>query len=120
LAWELWNEVELTDNYDFVKVSAWHNHMAEFIRNNDPYGHLITTSSDYRFGSLQSLDLLTVHRYGPTGFLDIGGAVHDLISNLLQQYKKPVILAEFGADWRWSDDSYTIKDAEGVQIHNGI
>jgi hypothetical protein len=120
LAWELWNEVELTDNYDFVKVSEWHNDMAEFVRNNDPYGHLITTSSDSRFGSLQSLDLLTVHRYGPTGFLDIGGAVHDLIGDLVQQYQKPVILAEFGADWRWSNDSYTTKDAEGVQIHNGI
>jgi len=120
LAWELWNEVELTDNYDFVKVSEWHNDMVEFIRKNDPYGHLITTSSDSRFGSLQSLDLLTVHRYGPTGFLNIGGAVHDLISDLIQQYHKPVILSEFGADWRWSDDSYTTKDVDGVQIHNGI
>ncbi len=120
LAWELWNEVELTDNYDFAEVSEWHNIMAEFVRNSDPYGHLITTSSDPRFGSLQSLDLLTVHRYGPTGFLDIGGAVHDLISDLVQRYQKPVVLAEFGADWRWSDDSYTTRDVEGVQIHNGI
>jgi hypothetical protein len=61
-----------------------------------------------------------VHRYGPTGFLDIGGAVHDIISDLIQQYHKPVILSEFGADWRWSDDSYTTKDVDGVQIHNGI
>ncbi len=120
LAWELWNEVELTDNYDFAEVSQWHNEMAEFVRSSDPYGHLITTSSDSRFGSLQSLDLLTVHRYGPTGFLDIGGAVHDLIVDLVQRYQKPVILAEFGADWRWSEDSYTTRDVDGVQIHNGI
>ena len=120
LAWELWNEVELTDSYDFETVGEWHNDMAEFIRQIDPYSHLITTSSDPRFGSLQSLDLLTVHRYGPTGFLDIGGAVHDLISNLLALYHKPVLLSEFGADWRWTGDSYTTKDTEGVQIHNGI
>jgi hypothetical protein len=120
LAWELWNEVELTDNYDFATVSQWHNEMAEYIRSIDPYGHLITTSSDPQFGNLQSLDLLTVHRYGPTGFLDIGGAVHDLIVDLVQRYHKPVVLAEFGADWRWSADSYTTRDVDGVQIHNGI
>ncbi len=120
LAWELWNEVELTDNYDFAEVSQWHNEMSEYVRSIDPYGHLITTSSDSQFGSLQSLDFLTVHRYGPTGFLDISGAVHDLIVDLVQRYHEPVVLAEFGADWRWSADSYTTSDVDGVQIHNGI
>lgn len=120
LAWELWNEVELTDNYDFGTVAKWHTEMAQYIRQIDPYKHLITTSSDPKFGSLNSIDFLTVHRYGPTGFLDIGDAVHDMLSSLIQRYRKPVLLSEFGADWRWFGDSYTNKDTEGIQIHNGI
>ncbi len=120
LAWELWNEVELTDNYNFEQVADWHNLMAQYLLQIDPYRHLVTTSSDPHFGNLDSMDLLTVHRYGPAGFLDIGGAIHSMISELLQSYEKPVLVSEFGADWRWFDDPYTTKDKEGVQIHNGI
>lgn len=120
LAWELWNEVELTDNYEFEMVAEWHNEMTTYLRGIDPYGHLVTTSSDPRFGGLDSMDFLTVHRYGPPGFLDIGGALHSMIEHLLERHEKPVLVSEFGADWRWSGDPYTTKDTEGVQIHNGI
>jgi hypothetical protein len=120
LAWELWNEVELTDNYDFETVAEWHNQMADFLRQLDPHSHLVTTSSDSNFGDEEYIDFLTVHRYGPTGFLDIGGTVHNMISELIDQYQKPVLLSEFGADWRWFGDSYTTKDTEGIQIHNGV
>jgi len=120
LAWELWNEVELTDDYSFEVVAEWHEEMATYLRQIDPYGHLITTSSDPRFGDLGSMGLLTVHRYGPPGFLDIGGALHSMIEYFLERYQKPVLVSEFGADWRWSGDPYTTKDTEGVQIHNGI
>jgi len=120
LAWELWNEVELTDNYNFEQVAEWHDSMARYLVHIDPYRHLITTSSDPRFGGLDSMDLLTVHRYGPAGFLDIGGAMHSMVNGLLESYQKPVLVSEFGADWRWFDDPYTTKDEEGVQIHNGI
>jgi len=120
LAWELWNEVELTDNYNFNEVAEWHEEMARYIRQIDPYKHLITTSSDLRFGSLNSMDFLTIHKYGPMGFLDIADVIHTLISELTERYEKPVLVTEFGADWRWFGDPYTLKDNEGIQIHNGV
>jgi len=120
LAWELWNEVELTDKYDFGAVAEWHGDVVQYLRQIDPYNHLITTSSDPRFGSLNSVNLLTVHRYGPSGFLDIAGALHSWTRDLLTRYGKPTLVSEFGADWRWFDDPYTTKDKDGVQIHNGI
>jgi hypothetical protein len=120
LAWELWNEVENTDNYDFTVVAQWHDVMARYLRSIDPYGHLVTTSSDQRFGSLDALSIVTVHRYGPDSFRDIAGEVPDIIENLWTRYGKPVLITEFGADWRWFGDPYTYKDKEGVEIHEGI
>lgn len=120
LAWELWNEVENTDDYDFNVVAGWHDEMAGFLRKIDPYEHLVTTSSDPRFGNLGSMSFVTVHRYGPDAFKDIAGEVPEIIKGLWTRCGKPVMITEFGADWRWFDDPYTYKDKEGVEIHEGI
>ncbi|MBO3803652.1 MAG: hypothetical protein JTT11_07275, partial [Candidatus Brockarchaeota archaeon] len=120
LAWELWNEVELTDGYDFGAVSVWHDVIAKYMREIDPYGHMVTTSSDPRFGSLDSISFVTVHRYGPESFKDIAGGVQEMVKELSARYGKPVMVTEFGADWRWFGDPYTYKDVEGVEIHEGI
>jgi hypothetical protein len=48
LAWELFNEVENTDSAYHKhqdEIAAWHDAMAAFIRQQDPYKHLITSSS---------------------------------------------------------------------------
>jgi len=86
-AWELFNEVEYTcDTQQNIftnttiknNVVQWHQEMAQYIKANDPYKHLITTSSDdpwypnvgYRnyslFSSLWSLpeiDIIQTHIY---------------------------------------------------------
>jgi len=120
IAWELWNEVENTDNYNFDAVAGWHDEMAKYLKGIDPYEHLVTTSSDPHFGSLGSLSFVTIHRYGPDSFRDIAGEVPGIIKGLWAEYGKPVLITEFGADWRWSGDPYTYKDKEGVEIHEGI
>jgi len=120
LAWELWNEVELTDDYDFDVVAKWHEEMAKYIREIDPYKHLITTSSDPRLGGLNGIDFVTVHKYGPQSFKDIAGVIPEIVENLWISYGKPVLITEFGADWRWFDNPYYYKDVEGVELHNGI
>lgn len=120
LSWELWNEVELTYNYNFDAVARWHNEMAEYLRRNDPYEHLITTSSDPHLGGLDSMDFMTIHRYGPTSFKDIAGGVSEIVKDLWARYQKPILITEFGADWRWFNSPYTYKDIEGIEIHNGI
>jgi len=120
LAWEFWNEVENTDDYDFPVVSGWHDEMVAFLREIDPYEHLVTTSSDQRFGGLGSMSFVTVHKYGPDSFKDIAGKVPEIIEGLWTRYEKPILMTEFGADWRWFDDPYTYRDKEGVEIHEGI
>ena len=49
MAFELFNEVQFTDAASanqWTNIGAWHNEMAQFIRTNDVYHHLITSSSD--------------------------------------------------------------------------
>ncbi|HID90941.1 TPA: DUF5060 domain-containing protein, partial [Candidatus Bathyarchaeota archaeon] len=43
-SWELWNEVDLCRGVDEGHWLPWHEEMAEYIRQRDPYGHPITTS----------------------------------------------------------------------------
>ena len=48
MAWELFNEVQFTDAGSLNQwgiIEAWHNEMATFLRSQDAYHHLITSSS---------------------------------------------------------------------------
>jgi hypothetical protein len=90
MAWELFNEVELTDAFigreavdaihhpslkaapallkrgDVAPIAAWHTEMAEYIRSIDPYHHLITTSSPPVDSPIwQALDYYQLHNYQP-------------------------------------------------------
>jgi hypothetical protein len=67
MAWELFNEVQFTDAGragNWAEIAAWHAEMAAFIREQDPWGHLITTSSDH-FGEAhwEAMDFHQVHNY---------------------------------------------------------
>ncbi len=99
LAWELWNEVQYTNGWseDRNSVVAWHAEMAEYLRNIDPFDHLITTSSHQQgfedIWNLTNLDLVQVHRYGTP----VIGYFEDVAAELRSTYNKPVILGEYGA-----------------------
>lgn len=74
LAWELFNEVQFTDAAREPKqgaaVAAWHQEMADFLRAQDPYRHLVTTSSDERreiAGLYDAMDFVQPHAYPPDG-----------------------------------------------------
>jgi len=67
LAWELFNEVEWTDamyHKHADEVAEWHNSMAAFLRQQDPYKHLITSSSTMAEMALwKSMDYYQPHLY---------------------------------------------------------
>jgi hypothetical protein len=49
MSWELFNEVQFTDAAyanQWGTIQTWHNEMAAFLRSQDAYHHLITTSSE--------------------------------------------------------------------------
>jgi hypothetical protein len=66
MAWELFNEVQYTDagqTGQWGIIQAWHDLMAPFIRSQDNYQHLITTSSDLTEPIWDGCDYYTHHDY---------------------------------------------------------
>jgi Domain of unknown function (DUF5060) len=66
MAWELFNEVQFTDagqTGQWSLIQAWHNEMATFIHAQDPYQHLVTTSSDLTQPIWDDCDYYTHHDY---------------------------------------------------------
>ena len=66
MAWELWNEVQFTDaRYanQWTNIAAWHAEMAAFLRAQDPYAHLVTTSSELSQDYWGAMDYYQHHNY---------------------------------------------------------
>ena len=135
VAWELWNEVA---NMDFDNKTAdrycnnvisWHDEMADYIRSNDPFNHLVTTSigsSDpdkYLYkNAFRSLDFVQEHKY----FAIQKAKSKEQSSYQLDQISvttdalypnKPLYIGEFGFG-KQSAEGYLAKDPYGVDLHN--
>src|SRR5690606_20912409 len=96
LAWELFNEVDLTDGYDADAVSAWHREMAAYIKAIDPFGHPVTTSFsnpllDPKVWSLPEIDFTNTHFYNAT---DMAASVTDHDARKFAAYGKATFTAE--------------------------
>ena len=77
LAWELFNEVQYTDaagSGQWGIVQAWHDEMAQFLRSQDPYRHLITTSSVLNEPIWDQTDYYQHHDYPSDLITDIQDA----------------------------------------------
>lgn len=112
MAWELWNEVQFTDaarKGQWEAIAAWHREMAAFLREQDSYDHLITTSSSGAIpASVQTdIDFYQEHLYPA----DVMSALHagNTHSNLPD---KPFFVGEFGPSG--------VHDPTGVSIHAGL
>ncbi|GLR17283.1 hypothetical protein GCM10007940_18980 [Portibacter lacus] len=122
MSWELFNEVEWTDNFAQNKeeIIDWHIEMANFIRGIDVYNHLITTSfaheSDVdRLWGDTSMDFTQIHYYNNSS--DIHSALVAESKEQLLKYEKPVLVGEFGLG---GSSSIAEDDLDGVHIHNAI
>ena len=85
--------------------------MGDWLRSNDPYRHLVTTSmtggSDRpEIWNLRRMDFADYHSYNlphpVTGLSDI-------VNSFYQRYQKPVLIDEYGVDWHgwsWASDPY--------------
>ncbi|MBE3583951.1 MAG: DUF5060 domain-containing protein [Limnochordaceae bacterium] len=119
-AWEFWNEVDLTDDYDAESVTAWHREMAGVLRTLDPFDHMITTSfSDYRqepsIWMLPGIDFTMTHFYGqpPRGDPDPAKSVLQRDRDK-RRFDKPTFTAEYGLDW----SAPSAQDPDGTHLHD--
>lgn len=98
LAWELFNEVHWVDPIHLAKdertVAAWHDEMAAFLRAQDTYDHLVTTSHDeLDSGVYRAMDFLQPHLYAA----NLPAVVRELPPGLAGE-RRVVFYGEFGFD----------------------
>ena len=116
MAWELFNEVDLTDDFRFDTDTAWHREMSEFIKATDPHRHLVTTSYISSPNSdtfkMPTIDYAQSHVY-----------IADVVSQFVRLHPlfatlgKPHFIGEFG---RHPADGVDAQDVEGRVLHSGI
>ncbi|MDI6452760.1 hypothetical protein [Peloplasma aerotolerans] len=117
MAWELFNEVDWTDNFNSAIVYMWHSEMSQFIKENDPYNRMVTTSyKGHTGGAYQSpwIDFANPHSYDYTS-KNIMVHLPPVLNNLFTQYNKPILQSEIGINWRNGTDT-TAADPTGISL----
>ncbi len=111
LCWELWNEVQFagsqarnfrSDAATRSAVVEWHREMASRLKELDPFGHMVTTSSDdpgypgwSPIWNLPAVDMVQSHHYAqPAAARD--ARIVEYVDAAGQAYGKPVVVAEMG------------------------
>ena len=122
VAWEFYNEVDLMAGKS-IPVNRWHIEMAEYVKSIDVHNRLVSTSSTRSFPEKvvdafksPAMDFVMFHQYNN---LNIGPYVTDLTEAMLEYYQKPIVLAEFGVEYRGGDRTYKL-DPQHIGLHNGI
>ncbi len=123
LAWEWWNEVDLTPIGELNILRPWLDTMTPYLRSVDPYHHLTTISyasvTDPRTIDLPEIDVLQHHEYNSTDpRISIPKAYGRMTSLGTRPASKPFLYTEFGATS--STEQPTRYDSEGVQFHTGL
>ena len=119
MSWELFNEVDWIDNADIyaVNIKNWHREMATFIKANDPYSHMISTSYKGESGlafNLTEIDFACPHSYDYAN-KSINENLPIVQDRLYDQYKKPILQEEFGIDYRNGESNYRL-DPTGISL----
>jgi hypothetical protein len=122
LAWELFNEVNLSDRYDDHREGNidWHKEMASYLKAIDVNEHLVTTS--YNDTRLEpdvwrhpDVDFTQSHMYLVTS--DAQSVHRETVGEYLAAYGKPTLIGEYGfPDAAFSNDN----DPAGIDLHNAL
>jgi hypothetical protein len=103
LSWEFFNEIDNEYAYlSSTSVALWHRAMGKWLQTNEVFGHLRTSSFTYaslrsEVWSLTQIDYTCEHAYTMTAS-PLAIAIDS--QAFLKKYKKPILIAEFGTDWR--------------------
>ena len=121
-AWEFFNEADLMAG-KAIPVNRWHIEMAEYVKSIDVHKRLVSSSSTRGYMEKMvdafrspALDVVMYHEYNKP---DLAPYITDLHEVAIEYYQKPVVLAEFGVDYRGADRTFKA-DSQHVGLHNGI
>ncbi|MBN1765256.1 MAG: DUF5060 domain-containing protein [Sedimentisphaerales bacterium] len=99
--WEFWNEIDNAMDWQNIPPAAivnWHREMADYLKQIDPYQHLVTTSVVNRevpgLWDIKNLEFTQHHNYGPTDDMK------NSILNYTERFHKPDVVGEFAVSWK--------------------
>jgi hypothetical protein len=115
-AWEFFNEIDngVFNRSDSVliphsAVTQWHDEMSRYLKDIDPYRHLVTTSVSHRdiqgLNSIAYIDFNQKHIYKHTE------KIPAIYPEYIQTFGKPYVVGEFGYRWEDADPRYA-KEAD--------
>lgn len=121
--WEFFNEV---DNSAFTRndsiiiplatIAQWHLEMSRYLKDIDPYHHLVSTSISHRdiigMNSIPYIDFNQKHIYKHTE------KIPSIYPEYIQTYNKPYVIGEFG--YRWEDDDPKYGDKWDFDYKRGL
>ena len=101
LCWEFFNEIDNSyNNLNATDVANWHSALGTWLKANDPYKRLVTTSltgsSDRaEIWNIPSMEFAQYHSYG---LAQPASKMAPIVQSMMTKYHKPVILSEYGID----------------------
>lgn len=123
-AWELFNEVDniMYRNPDHpidpAAIVGWHDTMSAYIKQTDPYNHLVTTSISHRdlpgLNSIEHIDFNQKHIYKNTA------AIPSVIKQYEEKFNKPYVIGEFAYEWDWSKNFNLFKKEMVSDFKKGL
>lgn len=124
MTWELFNEVNWTDNYEQQKpaVAAWHAEMAAFLKQRDYAARPVSTScgspesEDPAVWNNPDIDYSQRHYYFDSPNLEAVLAAG--LRENLDLYDKPALIGEFGLNA--ANISLNALDPKGIHLHNNL
>ena len=116
MSWELFNEADLTSNFNPDNVRDWHVEMANYMKSVDTHDHLVTTSfsrplSGMETFQLQEIDYSQTHTYT----YDFKTALFTIPSYKIDQLNKPHVTGEIGGAIELAEEE--VKDKMGIRLH---
>jgi hypothetical protein len=123
-AWEFFNEI---DNIQFRNpknpipsphIVQWHDEMASYLKQIDPFGHLVTTSISHRdlpgLNSIGAIDFNQKHIYNNNR------ALPTTIVNYTRDFNKPYVIGEYGFEWDWQKNFNDFADGMDSDFKRGL
>jgi hypothetical protein len=118
-SWQFWNEVSACNDFVPENAAAWHRDMAAYLREVDPYQHVIHTNFGNLDGnpltdSLPGIEVMSSNSYCRR---DMGYTAWWAAQRLGREYHKPFLLTEYGVGHH---GGWMGEDPTGIIVHNGL
>ncbi|HUT87986.1 MAG TPA: DUF5060 domain-containing protein [Thermoguttaceae bacterium] len=121
-SWDLWNEVSAAEGYNAAIAARWHQRMARYLRSVDETKHVIHTNFGNFNGcaeidDLPEMELVSTNIYAVK---DVAHISEVWTKRLIEQFRKPYMLTEYGIGHNMGTAGYAPHDPERVMVHDGL